>query len=87
LIDRPIPIRQSDALIVLYSLQGLLKLYQELTVPSEKSRTKVAIENIVDMRTNQLIVSITGASPSFEFEHRIGKLFLFCVRKRGLVFP
>jgi hypothetical protein len=86
LISRPIPIRQSEALIVLYRLQGLLKLYQELTVPSEESRTKVASVNIVDMHTNELIVSVTGSSPSFEGDYRIGKLFLFCSGKKVLVF-
>jgi hypothetical protein len=84
---RPIPIRQSEALIVLYLLQGLLKLYQELTVPSEKSRTKVAIGNIVDMHTNELIVLITVSFPSFEGDYRIGKLFLFSGGKKVLVLP
>jgi hypothetical protein len=87
LINRPIPIRQSEALIVLYRLQGLLELYQVLTVPSEKSRTKVARGNIVVMHTNELIVLITGASPSFEGDYRIGKLFLLCGGKKVLVLP
>jgi len=39
------------------------------------------------MNINELIVFITGASPSFEGDYRIGKLFLFCGGKEVLVFP
>jgi hypothetical protein len=72
---------------LLYILQGLLELSQELTVPSEKSRTKVASENIVVMYTNELIVYVTVSSPIFEGEHRLSKSLLFCCGKLVLVFP